>query len=110
MALESEFKKRLRKELELLFPGCVILKNDADLQQGIPDMLILWKTRWAMLEVKRKRPTSERDFEPNQEWWIDKLNAMSFGACIYPENKEEVLDALQQAFWTPREARLPVRK
>lgn len=110
MKLESAFKSKLRKELELMFPGCRIFKNDAELQQGIPDMLILWKDRWAMLEVKRKRPTSERDFEPNQEWWIEILNDMSFAACIFPENKEEVLYELQQAFWTPRQTRLPVRQ
>ena len=101
LALESTFKAKLRKELESMFPGCVILKNDAELQGGIPDMLILWRTKWAMLEVKKKPPAAS-DYEPNQEWWIQTLDDMSFAACIFPENKEEVIDALQQAFWTSR--------
>lgn len=101
LALESAFKSKLRKELEQMFPGCVILKNDAEFQNGVPDMLILWRHKWAMLETKKKKP-SPSDFEPNQEWWIEKFHGMSFAACIYPENKEEVISALQSAFWTPR--------
>lgn len=109
MSLESTFKARLRRELKELFPGCVILKNDAEGQQGIPDMLILYKNKWAMLEVKRQRPTPS-SYEPNQEWWIDKLDRMSFAACIYPENKEDVLNDLQYAFRSARATRAPKRE
>lgn len=104
MGLESPFKAKLRKELKNLFPGCVILKNDANAQQGIPDMLVLYKDKWAMLEVKRRKPSAS-DYEPNQEWFIEKFDRMSFGACIYPENKEDVLHDLQQAFRPARNAR-----
>lgn len=104
MGLESTFKAKLRKELKNLFPGCVILKNDANAQQGIPDMLILYKDKWAMLEVKKERPT-DSDYEPNQQWWINRLDRMSFSACIYPENKEDVLNDLQYAFRPARNAR-----
>lgn len=108
--LESKFKSELIEELESLFPGCLILHNNAGLRQGIPDMLILWKTHWAILEVKRKEPTRASDFRPNQEWWIEELNKMSFSACIYPENKEEVLRELQQAFQPSRATRVSLRK
>jgi hypothetical protein len=98
MALESKFQGELVKELKAIFPGCMIQKLDSAYQTGIPDLLILWGTAWATLECKRKRPTSPNDFEPNQEYFIEYMNEMSFSACIYPENKEEVLDALQRSF------------
>lgn len=95
MARESKFQAELRKTLEDVFPGCIILKNDPNLQQGIPDLIILWRSRWAMLEVKESAVAPE---QPNQRWFIEKANAFSYGAFIYPENAEEVLNALQQAF------------
>jgi len=48
--LESAFQANLIKELETLFVGCVILKNDANYIQGFPDLLILYKNNWAVLE------------------------------------------------------------
>ena len=89
-----------------MFLGCVILKNDADYLQGIPDILILYRDTWAMLEVKRS-PTEK--VQPNQEWYIEELNEMSFAAFIYPENEGDVLDALQQTFGTKRSTRVPKR-
>jgi hypothetical protein len=96
--LESRYQSLLIKTLKRRFPGCVVLKNDTDYQQGIPDLLVLWGIHWAMLEVKPKEPKGPEDFEPNQEWFITEFNNMSFGACIYPENEEEVLHALEIAF------------
>lgn len=101
--LESRFQSDLRKTLEQLFPGCIILKNDPNLQQGIPDLVILWRGKWALLEVKRSQDAPER---PNQRWYVEKANHFSFGAFIYPENAEEVLDELQQAFRARRQARV----
>lgn len=94
---ESVYQSKLIVKLRKMFPGCVILKNDSSYLQGVPDLLILFGCRWAMLEVKAKEPVSEDDFEPNQEWYLEHLNLMSFAACIYPDNEREVLDALQQA-------------
>jgi len=92
--LERDFQADLIKELRELFPGCIIQKNDSGYQQGIPDLLILWKNRWAALEVKK---SEDAPHQPNQDWFVDQMNQMSFSAFIYPENKEEVLDALQSA-------------
>ncbi len=89
-----------------MFPGCFILKNDTDYLQGIPDLLVLYNTRWAMLEVKREADAPE---EPNQDYYIDVLNGMSFAAFIFPENEEEVLNELQHAFSTRRPTRLSQR-
>lgn len=93
--LESKFQSRLIKQLEKLFPGCLILKNDPTLRQGIPDLVILWRNKWALLEVKRSATAPDR---PNQAWYVSEAQRMCFGAFIYPENAEEVLDDLQQAF------------
>ena len=103
MKLESEFQSKLIKELKMLFPGCIILKNDPEYLQGIPDLLILYKQKWAMLECKKSSKASKR---PNQKYYIDKLNEMSFAKFIYPENKEEVLNELQQAFKSRRMPRI----
>lgn len=92
---ESGYQAQLIKDLKDLFPGCVVLKNDTDYIQGIPDLLILFQNKWAMLEVKLS-PTSPR--RPNQAYYIDALDEMSFAAFIFPENEEEVLRELQQAF------------
>lgn len=96
--LESRFQAKLIKKLRDLFPGCIVLKNDSGYQQGIPDLTIFWGHFWATLEVKPREPTSEDDFEPNQPWFIETMNRMSFSRCIYPENEREVLHDLQQAF------------
>ncbi len=91
--LESGFQDRLIKTLEKMFPGCMIFKMEQ--KQGIPDLLILWRDRWASLECK-KFARAKR--QPNQEYYVGKMNDMSFSRFISPENKEEVLRELQQAF------------
>lgn len=108
--LESPFQSRFIKRLELEFSGCVVLKNDANYRQGIPDLLMLYKNYWAIFEVKKTKPTKASDFEPNQEWYLDKLDSMSFAVCVYPENEEEVVDALQRQFKTRRTALVSKRK
>ena len=92
---ESEFQHGLKKELQARFPGCVVLKNDANYLQGIPDLLVLYKDRWAALECKRERNAKR---QPNQKYYVEKLNEMSYAAVVFPENREEVLNDLEQAF------------
>lgn len=92
--LESLFQRLLIDELEEMFPGCVILKNDSSYRPGVPDLVVLYNDRWAMLECKKNSTSRSR---PNQPYYVDVLNDMSFAAFIYPENKEEVLRDLQQA-------------
>lgn len=96
---EGRFKEGLTQELEQIFPGCIIIKNDEQLLQGIPDILLLWEDRWAMLEVKKSATAAK---QPNQEYWIKIFDQMSFGAFVFPENKDEVLHALQQSFTARR--------
>lgn len=100
---ENQYQAKLIKRLESMFPGCVIMKTDSSYRQGMPDLVILWQKWWAALELKA-RANSAR--QPNQDYYIEGLDDMSFAAYIYPENEEEVLDALQQAFKSPRRARV----
>lgn len=92
---ESRFQSKLIKDLESLFPGCIIVKNDSSYRQGIPDLTIFYQDKWATLEVKKNRTASH---QPNQDYYVDQMNKMSFSRFIYPENKEEVLHELQQTF------------
>ena len=93
--LESKFQAKLIKELKDKFPGCIVMKNDAEYIQGIPDLTILHGERWASLEVKKNAKASHR---PNQDYYVDKMDAMSFSRFVYPENKDEVLDELYGYF------------
>ena len=99
MKRENSFQAKLIKELKVIFPDCMVLKNDSSYCQGIPDLLILYKDRWAMLECKRSSSASHR---PNQDYYIQKLGEMSYASFISPENKERVLNELQQAFQSRR--------
>lgn len=92
---EGEFKGKLKRELMQRFPGAIITQLDPTYLQGAPDILILWGNKWATLECKRSSKAAKR---PNQEYWVTKLNEMSFSAFIFPENKEAVLDELERAF------------
>jgi hypothetical protein len=102
MDLESKYQAKLIKKLKHLFPGSIVLKNDPNYIQGFPDLLILYKKKWAALETKRSENATHR---PNQDYYVDKLNKMSFSAFIFPENEEEVLNELERSFKTRRSTR-----
>ena len=89
--LESKFQANLIKELKSKFEGCIVMKNDSSYIQGIPDLTILYKDKWATLEVK-KNANAKR--QPNQDTYVKTMDEMSFSRFIYPENKEEVMDEL----------------
>lgn len=92
---ENKFQSDLIKEIKERFDGCIVTKLDSAHIQGIPDLLVLYKDKWATLECKRNDKASHR---PNQEYYVNKMNEMSFSRFVYPENKEAVLDELQQSF------------
>lgn len=95
MRKESDFQHDLILKIKERFPGCVVMKNDSSYIQGIPDLTILHKSKWAMLECKQHAKAKHR---PNQDYYIDKLNEMSYAAFVCPENEEEVLHGMEQAF------------
>ena len=95
MKRESQFQRNLKKEIKEMFPDCIISKMDSGDIQGIPDLLILHNDKWATLENKRDKNAKHR---PNQDYYVEKMNDMSFSRFIYPENKEKVLNELKKHF------------
>ena len=94
---ENSFQAKLIQEIKELLPGCIVMKNDAGYIQGIPDLLILYQNRWASLECKKSASAAH---QPNQDYYVETMNKMSYSAFIFPENKKEILDELQQALRT----------
>ena len=97
--LERDFQAKLIKELKQISRGCIVMKNDSSYIQGIPDLIILYRDKWAALECKKSATASHR---PNQEYYVELMDEMSFASFIYPENKEEVLYELQQTLFSRR--------
>lgn len=91
LMLESKFQSKLIKDIKNQFPGCIVMKTDPTYIQGIPDLLVLHKNKWAALEVKRNSKASK---QPNQEYYVNRMDEMSFSKFVSPENKDVVLDEL----------------
>jgi hypothetical protein len=104
--LESVFQADLILDIKDLFPGCIVLKNDEQYIQGIPDLLILYRDKWAALECKR---SDSEPYRPNQEYYIERMDSMSYASMICPENREEVLYELQQTLQPRRQTRVSKR-
>jgi hypothetical protein len=92
--LERDYQTHVLTRVRDMLPGCITLKNDSGYQQGIPDWSVLWFNFWAFLEIKRSFDAEE---QVNQRFFVERASEMCFGAFIYPENEEEVLNALCQA-------------
>lgn len=99
MRKERDYQPILIARLKEMFPGCIVLKNDCEYIQGFPDLTILYRNKWAALETKR---SANAPHQPNQDYYIDLLDQMSFASFIFPENEEEVLNELQRAFKSRR--------
>lgn len=93
--LERDYQAKLIKKIKDQFPGCIVMKNDSSYIQGIPDLLVLYRDKWASLEVKRSATASHR---PNQEYYVDLMDGMSFSRFISPDNEKEVLHEMEQSF------------
>lgn len=94
---ESKFQSETIKEIEERFPGAIVTKMDANYIQGIPDVLVLYNNHWGTLEFKKSGNASH---QPNQDYYVNRMNDMSFSAFIFPENKEEVLNEMARSFET----------
>jgi len=93
--LERDFQRKLIQKLHKLFPDCLVLKNDPNYIQGIPDLIVLCRNKWAALECKKSGSSHKQS---NQEIYVSKMNGMSFARFIFPENEEEVLHDLSRLF------------
>lgn len=103
--LEGAYKTGLTKRLGLRFGSrCLVVRLDANLMQGIPDMLLLFEGGfWAALEGKT---SAKARMQPNQPYYVDLMDKLCFAAFIYPGNEEAVLNELQQEFELHWQARL----
>lgn len=90
---ENAFQKKIIKRIKSRFPKSIILKNDSTYIQGIPDLLILNKSKWAMIEIKKHNKSI---FQPNQEYYLDLFNKMSFARMVSQDNYEEVIKDVEQ--------------
>lgn len=104
--LERDYQAKLIKKIKDQFHGCIVMKNDSSYIQGIPDLLVLYRDKWASLEVKRSATASHR---PNQEYYVDLMDGMSFSRFISPENEEEVLHEMESALRPEGTARVSRR-
>lgn len=92
---ENEYQKKLIKTIKNKYPDCIIMKEDASYIQGLPDLIILKNKKWATLECKKSEKESH---QPNQDYYVGKMNQMSFSKFIFPENETEVLEQLDLYF------------
>lgn len=105
--LEKDFQASVIKEVKERFPGAIVTKLDAAHLQGIPDLLVLYNDRWATLECKKDIRASHR---PNQDYYVNRMNEMSFSRFISPENRKDILDEMERSFQTCRESCILKRK
>lgn len=101
---ENAYQAYLKKRLLNEFPGSIVLKNDPNYLQGIPDLIVLYNKKWACLEVKVGAHASH---QPNQDYYVELMAKMSFASFIFPENEEDVFNALQRTLQPRRKTRLP---
>lgn len=100
MKRETAYQRLVKRRLDSEYPGCIIIMIPPDQIQGIPDLLVLYEDRWAMLEVKT---SADEPFQPNQEYYIETINAtMSYCSVIYPEIEDKVFYELQQSLGVRR--------
>lgn len=92
---ESEFQRRFKKRIQTEFPGCTVMKQDSRQIQGIPDLIILYKSKYAVLEMKKSEHANHR---PNQDFYISKFGQWVYSSFCYPENEEEVITGLKGWF------------
>jgi hypothetical protein len=93
--LEARFKTELIKRIKTEFNGCMVFHLNPRERQGSPDLLILYKDMWAALEGKR---TKDSPTQPNQPYYVELMNTMSYAAFVYPENMEVIMSELQYTF------------
>ena len=88
---ESKFQAKLIKDIKERLPECIVLKNDPTYLQGIPDLTVFNNDKWATLEVKK---SANATHQPNQDYYVELMDRMSFSRFVYPENRDAVFSDL----------------
>lgn len=88
---ESSFQAGLIAKIKKRLPDAIVMKTNPNYIQGMPDLLVIHDNKWGALEVKKDIHAKH---QPNQDYWVDRMNKMSFARFVSPENEEEVLNEL----------------
>jgi hypothetical protein len=94
---ESVYQRKLIKKIKGLFPGVYLFVKEAAAIRGIPDIIMCPNGRFVALEVKRSLEESKKYSPRNalqDKALADIRKAGGLAYKIYPENEEEVLNAL----------------
>ena len=96
MVKETDFKRKLYKEIRERFPGTEVIINDANYIQGFPDATVYFPNgKYILLEGKRESNSSRR---PNQDYYVNESPLKNNAMFVYPENKNEVMAALEKRY------------
>jgi len=90
---ENMFQRKIIQRLKVEFPECVVMKQDPTYKQGIPDLVVFYHDKYAMLECKKSANASH---QPQQDYYISKFNSWSYASFIYPENVDQVFKELSE--------------
>lgn len=91
--LERDYQAHLIGRIEQELNGSVVIKNDSNFIQGIPDLTVFYFERYALLEVKVSEKAKP---QPNQPYYVEEFNSRSYAAFIYPENEDQILKEMYQ--------------
>lgn len=94
MNAETKFQKDIKDAIKEKLPDSIIMKQNNNGLQGSPDLIIVNGPKWVALECK---DSEDAVHQPNQDYYISKMNKMSYASFIFPENKEEVLNEVFKA-------------
>lgn len=87
--LEKDYQASLLRRLRKAYRSRILAtKTDPGSVQGVPDLIVICDSKYALLEVKRSATASKR---PNQDYYIEKFGQHSFTSFIYPENETDVI-------------------
>jgi hypothetical protein len=97
---ESDFQKKLIDKIKMMFPDCEVMKQDPKYCTGIPDLVIFYQNKYAMLECKNSLKAYEKSLQNQsiQTYYIEKFSKWSYASYVYPENMDKVLYELQEVF------------
>lgn len=95
MKKENQYQRELIKKIKKRFPDSIVMKNDSGYIKGIPDLTILNGKSWATLECKREK---DAEHQTLQNYYVNRMNNMSYSSFIYPENEEAVLNEMERSF------------
>lgn len=91
MKKESDFQRDFIKGLKDLGFKCIRVKASGNVNKSYPDYAIFYRFFWGWLEFKKFK---DAEVQPGQKEKVEWANENSFGAFVYPENSQAMIDRL----------------